>query len=235
MSLTVFLALSAIVFAAAFIQGAIGIGFALVVAPVIGLLQPALLPTTVLFLMLPLNNHVAWRERVHIDWNGAGWITIGRFAGTFAGLWLLAALSARQMDLAVGWFTILAAAAALISPPFNPTKPTALGVGLVTGITETSTGIGGPPLALLYQHAPAPILRSTVAICFLVGEIISLVVLAAAGRLGVEQLLAAVYLAPAVLLGSAASRYTHSRIGGPGLRLAVLVFAIVSGLFLIAR
>ena len=48
------------------------------------------------------------------------------------------------------------------------------------------------------------------------------------------QLLAAVYLFPAVMLGSALSRMTHSRIGGPGLRVAVLLFAIVSGLYLIA-
>nr|WP_245398756.1 sulfite exporter TauE/SafE family protein [Oceaniglobus trochenteri] len=227
--------LSAAVFVAAFVQGAIGIGFALIVAPIIGLTRPDLLPVTLLILMLPLNSHVAWRERAHVDWDGAKWITVGRFAGTFAGLWLLAALSAGQLDLAVGWFTILAAGAALVARPFDPNRPTSLGVGLFTGITETSTGIGGPPLALLYQHASGPVLRSTVAVCFLVGEVISLAVLAFAGRIGADQLLAALYLCPAVLVGSGLSRLTHSRIGGPGLRLAVLVFAIVSGLFLILR
>jgi uncharacterized membrane protein YfcA len=229
------LILSLVVFAAAFVQGAIGIGFALIVAPIIGLMRPDLLPVTLLILMLPLNSLVGWRERVHVDWNGAKWITVGRFAGTFAGLWLLAALSSGQLDLAVGWFTILAAGAALFARPFDPNRPTALGVGLFTGITETSTGIGGPPLALLYQHASGPVLRSTVAVCFLVGEVLSLIVLAAAGRIGHEQLLAALYLCPAVLLGSGLSRLTHSRISGPGLRLAVLIFAIVSGLFLILR
>ncbi|MEW2912321.1 sulfite exporter TauE/SafE family protein [Leisingera sp. JC11] len=234
MTFEVMLILSAVVFAAAFIQGALGIGFALIVAPVLGLVEPSLLPVTLLILMLPLNSHVAWREREEVDWNGAGWITLGRFAGTFAGLWLLVVLSGRQLDLAVGWFTIIAAGAALLAPRFDPTRPAALGVGLFTGVTETSTGIGGPPLALLYQHAAAPVLRSTVAICFLAGEVISLIILALAGRMETVQLLAAVYLFPAVMLGSALSRMTHSRIGGPGLRVAVLLFAIVSGLYLIA-
>ncbi|AHD02146.1 sulfite exporter TauE/SafE family protein [Leisingera methylohalidivorans] len=234
MTFDVLLILSAVVFAAAFIQGALGIGFALIVAPVLGLVEPSLLPVTLLILMLPLNSHVAWREREEVDWNGAGWITLGRFAGTFAGLWLLVVLSGRQLDLAVGWFTIIAAGAALLAPRFDPTRPAALGVGLFTGVTETSTGIGGPPLALLYQHAAAPVLRSTVAICFLAGEVISLIILALAGRMETVQLLAAVYLFPAVMLGSALSRMTHSRIGGPGLRVAVLLFAIVSGLYLIA-
>ena len=168
-----------------------------------------------------------------MDWNGARWITLGRIGGTFAGLWLLAALSGSQLDAAVGWFTILAAAAALIAPRFDPTRPAALGVGLFTGVTETSTGIGGPPLALLYQHAAAPVLRSTVALCFLAGELLSLLILGLAGRMELGQIEAALYLFPAVLIGSALSRVTHSRLGGSGLRVAVLVFAFVSGIALL--
>ncbi len=235
MSMSLIAILAVVTFVSAFIQGALGIGFALIVAPVVGMLKPDLLPVTLLLLMLPLNLHVAAREREHVDWSGATWITHGRFAGTFAGLWLLAALSVDQLDLAVGIFTVVAAGAALVAPPFSPNKPSALGVGLFTGVTETATGIGGPPLALLYQHAKAPVLRATVALCFFVGEIMSLVVLAISGRIGSEQLLAALYLTPPVLLGSAASRLTHNRIGGRGLRLGVLTFAIISGLFLILR
>ena len=227
--------LAVVTFLSAFVQGSLGIGFALIVAPVVGMLKPELLPVTLLLLMLSLNLHVAVREREHVDWPGATWITVGRLAGTFAGLWLLAALSLDQLDLAVGVFTVVAAGAALVAPPFTPNRPSALAVGLFTGITETATGIGGPPLALLYQHAKAPVLRATVALCFLVGEVMSLMVLAISGRLGSEQLLAALYLAPAVLLGSAVSRLAHHRIAGRGLRLAVLSFAIVSGLFLIVR
>ena len=235
MSMSLIAILAAVTFVAAFIQGSLGIGFALIVAPIVGMLRPDLLPVTLLLLMLPLNLHVAVREREHVDWSGATWITAGRFAGTFAGLWLLAALSVDQLDLAVGIFTVVAAGAALVAPPFSPNKPSALGVGLFTGVTETATGIGGPPLALLYQHAKAPVLRATVALCFFVGEIMSLVVLAFSGHIGSEQLLAALYLTPPVLLGSAVSRLAHHRIGGRGLRLGVLTFAIVSGLFLILR
>ena len=188
MSPGLFALLAAVCFVAAFVQGAIGIGFALIVAPVIGIFRPELLPVTVLFLMLPLNLQVVWRERPYIDRQGAFWITVGRFAGTFLGLSLLVLLSARQLGVAAGWFTVIAAALALIAPPFSPTRPSSLVVGLVTGVTETSTGIGGPPLALLYQHAAGPVLRSTVAVCFLVGEVISLAVLALAGQITLPQL-----------------------------------------------
>ncbi|RNF35911.1 sulfite exporter TauE/SafE family protein [Paracoccus methylarcula] len=235
MTFSLFLLLSSVVFVAAFIQGAIGIGFALIVAPVFGILQPEFLPVTLLILMLPLNFHVAWRERVAIDRPGTGWITLGRFFGTFAGLWMLAALSTQQLGLAVGWFTIIAAAAALAAPPFDPNRHAALGVGLFTGVTETATGIGGPPLALLYQHAPGPVLRSTVATCFFVGEVFSLVILAAMGMFQAGQATAALMLMPAVLIGSGLSRMTHAHISGRALRFGVLIFAILSGAFLILK
>ncbi|WP_323718508.1 sulfite exporter TauE/SafE family protein [Paracoccus aminovorans] len=235
MTLALFLALSLLVGASAFIQGAVGIGFALIMAPIFGFVDATYLPVTLLILMLPLNFLVAWREREAIDRPGASWITVGRFFGTFLGMAVLVALSVRQLEIAVGLLTILAAVIALLSPPFTPRPSASLGVGLFTGVTETATGIGGPPLALLYQHAPGPVLRSTVATCFLVGEAISLVILMIAGRIGQAQLLGALYLIPAVLVGSWLSRHVHAHINGPKLRLAVLIFSIVSGAALVLK
>lgn len=212
MTLSIIIPLAAVAFAAAFVQGALGIGFALIVAPVVGMLRPDLLPVTLLLLMLPLNFQVAWRERAHIDRSGAGWITLGRFAGTFVGMWLLMLLSPHQLGIAAGAFTVIAAVIALLAPPFTLTRPAALAVGVVTGITENSTGIGGPPRALLYQHKPGPVLRSTVAVCFFVGEGISLIVLALAGKITRDQVWAALMVAPVVILGAALSRAVHSRI-----------------------
>ena len=105
MSLVLILGLSVVAFGAAFLQGAIGIGFALILAPVLGLVAPWMLPVTLLVLMLPLNGLVAWRERASVDWRGAGWITLGRFAGTFAGiaLGLNAVVTAFIVPPVVAW------------------------------------------------------------------------------------------------------------------------------------
>lgn len=235
MTISVFMLLSVLVCASAFVQGAVGIGFALIMAPIIGFIDASYLPVTVLILMLPLNFLVSWRERHWIDRRGASWITVGRFFGTFLGMAVLIALSVRQLEIAVGLLTVLAAVVALLSPPFAPRPSASLGVGLFTGVTETATGIGGPPLALLYQHAPGPILRSTVAACFLVGEIISLVILLIAGRIEWQQVTAALFLTPALLIGTVLSQRAHSRLNGPALRLAVLIFSIVSGLALMLK
>lgn len=220
---------------AAFVQGSTGVGFALITAPVIGIMRPDLLPVCVLVLMLPLNLYVAWRERSAVDKVGASWITGGRIVGTAGGLWVLAALSASHLAIFVGLSTVAAALTTLMMPAFSPGRGAFVAAGLVTGVTETATGIGGPPLALVYQHQPPPTMRSTVALCFLAGELVSLATLLVAGRISAVQLGAAASLLPALLVGAWLSQVVHHRIGGRFLRAFVQVFAIVSGVVLLVH
>ena len=142
------------VLAASFVQGSSGMGFALIVAPVLTLLAPDLLPVCVLILMLPLNAYVAWRERHALDRRGASWISAGRIVGTFGGLAVLALLSAQALSIFVGLSTIAAAVVTWFIPAFTPGLLAFIMAGLITGVTETATGIGGPPMALTYQHRP---------------------------------------------------------------------------------
>ncbi|RSS61810.1 sulfite exporter TauE/SafE family protein [Streptomyces sp. WAC07061] len=225
--------LALVVAAAAFVQGTSGLGFALVVAPVAGLLDPSLLPVFVLASMIPLNVYVAWRERRSLDLRGAGWITAARLAATPAGLALLWAVPERRLGLVVGVATLLAAAVSLAAPAFVPGRAAYLGAGVVTGLTETATGVGGPPLALVYQHRPPAELRATVALCFLVGEVVSLALLLATGRGTPAQLGWAVLLLPALAAGAWLSRLAHHRVDAARMRPLVLGFALVSGAVLI--
>ena len=220
---------------AAVVQGAIGVGFALIVAPIAAIVRPDLLPGSILVLMLPLNGYVAWRERGHFDLRSAGWISVGRIAGTFIGLWILVVVTRPALEMIVGVTTILAAIATKFAPRFSPTRAAYTGAGLLTGITETSTGIGGPPLALVYQHHPAPTLRSTIALCFLLGEMFSLLVLALKGRAGFTQLSHAGLLLPPLVLGLFCSGWALKRLNPERLRDALLVFAVLSGAVLIVQ
>lgn len=214
---------------AAFVQGSSGLGFALIVAPVAGLLDPGLVPVFVLASMIPLNLYVAWRERVSLDLRGAGWITGARLAATPGGLALLWVIPDRRLGLFVGAATVLAAVVSLAAPAFTPGRRAYVGAGVVTGLTETATGVGGPPLALVYQHRPPAELRSTVAVCFLVGEVASLALLFATGQGSSAQLGWAVVLLPALAVGAWLSRLVHHRLDARKMRVFVLAFALVSG------
>ena len=83
--------------------------------------------------------------------------------------------------------------------------------------------------------SPEPLIRTGRNWTIWAGPIISLLILLIVGRVGAHQLAAALWLMPAVLVGTALSRCVHGRINGPALRLAVLVFSIVSGAALILK
>lgn len=220
---------------AAFVQGASGLGFALIVTPVLMLMQPDLLPACVLILMLPLNAYVAWRERHALNMRSVGWVSLGRFVGTFGGLAVLVVLSAQAMAIFVGASTIAAAVVTWFIPAFAPGIMALVAAGLITGITETATGIGGPPLALTLQHRPVAEMRATIAVCFIVGEVISLVFLFFMGKVQASHLQATLILLPALFVGMFASRFVHSRISARVMRFFVQAFAIVSGLVLLVK
>jgi uncharacterized protein len=234
-SATHLVALSLAVALAAFVQGSIGVGFALMMSPLLALLEPSLLPVGVLVLMLPLNAYVAWRERHAIDAVGASWITGGRVVGTAGGIWVLAALSATALNLFVGVAILAAVLATLAMPRFEPGRQAFVIAGLVTGVTETATGVGGPPLALVYQHQRPAVMRATIALCFLVGELVSLAVLVASGRAGGAQLASSLLLMPALVAGGLLSRYMHHRIDARRMRAFVLLFSSVSALVLLVK
>ncbi|MBD0424530.1 sulfite exporter TauE/SafE family protein [Streptomyces sp. TRM S81-3] len=233
MTLQMLAVLAVTVAVAAFVQGSSGLGFALIVAPVAGILDPHLVPVFVLASMIPLNLYVAWRERTSLDLRGAGWITGARLAATPAGLALLWLIPERSLGVFVGAATVLAAVVSLAAPAFTPGRAAYVGAGAVTGLTETATGVGGPPLALVYQHRPPAELRSTVAACFLVGEVASLALLFATGKAQAAELGQAVALLPAIAAGAWLSRLVHQRLDAGRMRLFVLVFALASGLVLI--
>lgn len=232
MSITALAILSLTVIAGGFVQGMSGIGFALIFAPVAGLIDSEMLPVTLLVLMLPLNAFVFWRERSAVDWHGFRWIAVARIASTPLGLLVLSVVPKSGLGLLIGAATVLAAIVSLITPDFHPSRGAFLGAGVATGLSETATGVGGPPLALVYQHAPAPQLRSTVAASFFLGEVVSLALLLARGVGSGSTVLDAVWLVPALVVGLLLSSRVHHRIDSKRLRLLVLVFALVSGVVL---
>jgi hypothetical protein len=65
----------------------------------------------------------------------------------------------------------------------------------------TTSSIGGPPIALLYQDTQGGRIRGTLSGFFLVGLVISLGALSFVGRFGRPEIRATLYLLPAVGAG----------------------------------
>jgi uncharacterized membrane protein YfcA len=211
------------------VQGVIGYGLNLVVVPILALLVPGSVPGAVVLLSMPMTLTMLLREHHAIDWLGVRWIVVGRVPGTLVGLVILAALPDAQLTFAIGLAILLGVVLSLVHPGLRIERRTAFGAGVVSGVTDTTASIGGPPLALLYQHSPPHTFRATLATSFLVGALVTGAALALGGELTADQLaLTAILLGP-MLAGLALSGPLARRISSETLRPVVLGVAAVAG------
>lgn len=210
------------------IQGSLGFGMNLVSVPVFALVLPKALPVTVIVLGLPVALAMVRYERHAVDRVGVGWIVAGSVPGTVLGAVVVATVATSVLQALAGLIVLVLVLASLGMPPLRARPTTQLTAGFVSGATGTSAGIGGPPLALLYQHHPGSTMRSTLAAAFVFGAFLSLATLLVAGQVGADQVLLGVGLTPVVVAGSVVGRRWHGALDRGWLRPAVLAFAGVA-------
>lgn len=219
----------------ALVQGVIGLGLALVASPVVTVVDPSLVPGTLLMCSLVMPLLTLLKERHDIDFRGLAWAFPFRFLGTGIGAWLVVVLSVTALSVGIGIFVLGAVALSLARWRPHP-SPRALAVGaFVSGISGTATSIGGPPMALVYQHQKPSMLRNTLALYLVVGSIVSLATLAAVGKLTGHQLAMGGALVPFVVIGFWLSLIARRRISAERVRTGVLVVAAGSALVLIGK
>lgn len=230
-----FLVLFAGVLVGALVQGTVGFGLNVIAAPVAAIVAPSALPAALIILSLPMTAGSAWRERHAIDGRGVFWTTLGRLPGIALGSVVVARL---ETDALVSWIGAMVVAAATMSVvasriPINPAS--SLVAGAAAGLMGTTSSMGGPPIALLYQRETGPVLRATLGTSFLLGSSLSLAALARTGFVEPRHWTLAAALSPAVALGLVVSRRFHARVDAGWLRRCVVGFACLAGAFVMVR
>ena len=217
------------------VQSAVGLGVGLVAAPVTALLEPSLMPGALLMVAALMPCLTLIRDHDDIDWRGLLWSLPARVPGTLVGVWVVTVLTARELGVAIGVVVLLAAAVTwrAVTVPVN--RATLSAAGFASGITGTATSIGGPPIAIVYQHRPAREIRTTMAVYFLVGACLSLVALAISGDLTRDQVLAAAELLPFLALGAVLGALARRTFPPHVVRPAVLLVSSASALVLLAK
>ncbi|MFE7632116.1 sulfite exporter TauE/SafE family protein [Kocuria sp. NPDC057446] len=223
-----------VVAVASCLQGAIGFGLGLLAAPVIALIDPTLLPGSIVLLAAVLTVFGVLRDRAAVDLKGTGWALLGRIPGTVAGALLVAALAPRILALILAGTVLLAVLLSVCGWQPQPRPAAVAAAGAASGLLGTTTSIGGPPMALVWHGTSRARMRGTMSAFFLVGALMSLAALTAVGSIDRRTLEFAAILAPAMLLGFAASGWVNRRLNRQLVRRAGLVAsAIGAGLVII--
>jgi len=221
---------------AALCQSLTGFGFALVMVPLLSLawdVKSAVVTSTVLgtFALLPL----VFEARRHVRLAAVAALVAGSLAGIPAGILLLDWIDPEALKILVGLTVI---AASVLVYRVREVRATRAGVmpavaaGVASGVLRASTSMGGPPavLYLLGVEKDVEAFRGTILAFFLPMSLVTIVGLAAVGRVTPDVVRTSVIALPAMALGLAAGGRLRYRVREELFRLIVLLVLIFSSI-----
>lgn len=233
LSVAMTIACIAVVYVGAVVQASIGIGLGMIAAPMLAFADPDFIPAAIMLAVLPLTFTIAWIDRQHIVKRDVGFALIGRVPGVIAGALVVAALSDRVLAVMVAASVLLAVVASITGRLFRPTDRALVVAGLTSGFAGTTTGIGGPPMALTYQNSDPATMRATISAFFSIGSLMSIGALALAGEIGVRQFQLTALILPGVGLGVVTARRVKHLLRPEVIQPGVLVICTIGAFALL--
>lgn len=219
----------------AVVQSGVGLGLGLVAAPVVAFLDPALLPGALLVPLTVLPLLTVGAEYQFVDWRGLAWAVPARLVGVALGVGVVAMVSPQLLAAGVGAMVLIAVVVSLLATRVRVTPVSLTIAGVISGTTGTATSIGGPPMALVYQHADASRVRATLSVYFIVGCFMSIIGLWVGGQLPLSQVVTGAFFIPFLVVGFFVARPLRHVLSGNRLRVPLLVVVTVAGVSLLAQ
>ena len=231
---------AATVFLGYTVLGITGFGSALIIVPLLAWHWPlAEVVTLTLLLDLPASLLLGGMNRQYIHWQELKHLLPGVVVGALLGLWLTQQLSSRWPLVALGMYVAGVGIRTLRTAPSQPSslpRPWSLIAGGAIGLVEMLFGTAGPLIvAWLTRRLPdVLVLRASTSAAITVSTCAVLLTMAAAGRLSQPELgwrwLSLISLA---IAGVLAGQRLASRASFKGLRKAISLLLVISGLALV--
>jgi uncharacterized membrane protein YfcA len=202
------LALLAITFGAAIVNGALGYGFSSITVPLALLfltnrvLNPALVPIEV-----ALNAYVLWVNRASLPnvWRRVFPIVVGLLPGVIAGTMLVSRVNPGWLKFGtfVALLPLILLQAAGYRRPLKSERSVGLGFGVGVGVLYSVTTISGPPLAVMLsnQGLTKRDFRAALGFIRLAESSFTAIAYAWAGLYSVESAALIPYIVPSIAIG----------------------------------
>jgi len=178
---------------------------------------------------------IAIREKKSIAYQEVAISSVSRLVTTVPTALLLGGIDQRGFSVIFA-ISVLAAVGISFSGFHLALSRTNLAIASgVSGITNTISSIGGPPMALVYQDQSGKHIRATLSVIFAVGGVISIVCLTVVNKFHWHDLALGLLLMPAIAAGFAVSHYTTPWLDARATRPAVLGIAALSAVVILVR
>ncbi len=217
------------------VQGSVGFGLAVVAAPILLMVAPQFVPGSLLFAATVLTLLLFLRERDSMVASEVAIASVARLATTVPTAYVVAAIDQRAFSIlfAVAVLVVVGISFSGYVLPFNRMN-LVLASG-VSGISNTISAIGGPPMALVYQTQSGEHIRATLSAIFAIGSTLSMTCLWWVGKFGWHDIALGLLLLPGIFLGFAISHYTAPLLDQKTMRPAVLAVAGLSAAVILVR
>ncbi|MEP0518888.1 MAG: sulfite exporter TauE/SafE family protein [Hyphomicrobiales bacterium] len=224
------------VFVGTLVQRLSGAGYGMFAAPVMAIVAPEWLPGTVLLVGFVIGSGALLNTPNAIEW---GDLPPG-FAGRILGAGIAAYISTAIVDtdalaIIVGCIVLFAVWLTLIGLSFPISGGSLFIAGTVGGVMGTLTGIGAPPMALLYSKVETRRSAATQNAFYGFGTLVAIVALSIAEVLTLAQVTFAATLAPLVPVALIISRPLTVRFERGAIRPWALGLATISALALLCH
>jgi hypothetical protein len=225
----------AVIVVAAIAQSTIGVGFGVVAAPILALLDPAMVPGPMLVLGVATSAMVMVRDRADIRFGNLTWALAGRILASLAGGLTASLLSTQGFLLLFATLILAAVGLSLSGWRLQANRRTLFWAGAASGYMGTITSVGTPPMAIVYQYAPGAEVRANLSAFLVAGGCASIASLALFGAFDLTELAFALKLVPALILGFWLSGPLKRVTDRGWMRPAMLVLCVAASVTLLAR
>ncbi len=179
-----------VVLSATFLAGVVGFAYGLVALPLLLLVGVPLVDVVVINLVIGLASRLSVVARRHADvtWARARLLLLGCVPGVLLGVLTRDRLDTEVIQLAAGVVTLVAvsliARGGIKSQPRSSTPPVVVVAGGLGGFLGATTSLNGVPPALLLtgDRASARSMVADLAVYFVIGNIVTLLILSQSGQ-----------------------------------------------------
>ncbi|SHI04876.1 sulfite exporter TauE/SafE family protein [Ferrimonas marina] len=220
----------------ALVQSAIGFGLAVVVTPLLYLIDPSWVPGPIIMMGLLVSLFTLARTGFTLQMGILKPALLGRLPGGVLGTWLLLVASVHWLGLAIGAIVLMAVWLTHHKVSLALTGRNLFGAGVISGVFAAISAMGGPPLALLLNNnQSAAAMRNTLAGFFVFSAALSLLLLLLAGAFGWDDFFKGLWLIPPVFIGFVLGDRLVQHVNPDRLKQATLLLCASAGGLLILR
>ena len=210
------------------VQAWMGLGFGLLSAPLLYLISPDYVPGPILMLGFILSAMVIVKNRQQVNWTRTLPATLARIPGAWIGAVLLAAMPQHILSIVLGSALLLAIWISTRHIQLQTTPLSLTTAGFFSGVLGTATSVGGPPMALVYQHKDRVTTRNDLALFFLLSTPVSIIMLALNGWFTLQTVYLTLPLIPGVALGYLLAEFLAGRFQEATVKKLIIALSVLA-------